>query len=111
MDEQSGAERRVHPRTNTSMVATMEHEGDTVEGMVENIGQGGVFFATEILEMLVDEGAPVTLRFTCRRDGVEEENRVPGTVLRTERYFDGTRVVRAFAVKFDDQLDLAGVEL
>ncbi len=100
-------ERRVHARKPVEVPATLATDGESVEGIIENIGQGGVFFATEVLEVIVDEGSQVTLRFTGEKGGESLEYDLAGTVLRAERYFDGTRVVRAFAVKFDDEFDLA----
>jgi hypothetical protein len=34
---------------------------------------------------------------------------VPGTILRAERYFDGAAVVRAFAIRFHQPIELAGL--
>jgi len=104
-------ERRVHPRTRTAIPATLSQGGEKVEGLIENIGLGGVFFATDELEVIIDEGVEVTLVFTCERNGQQESNELAGTVLRAERYFDGSRVIRAFAVKFDGFFDLDGLSL
>jgi hypothetical protein len=103
--------RRVHARRSARIPARLAHEGDGVDGIVENIGEGGVFFATETLELSVDDGAPVVLSFQCRRNGAEAPTELAGVVLRTERYFDGETVVRAFAIKFDALFDMDGVEL
>jgi len=111
MPEPSSDERRVFPRRASDIQATLSHEDRSMEGVVENIGEGGVFFATETLEFLLDHGAQVSVKFNCLRAGVTEAHKLPGTILRTERYFDGTKVVRAFAVKFDDLFDLEGVAL
>lgn len=111
MSEPSSDERRVHPRRASDLPATLTTEGRSMEGVVENIGEGGVFFATETLEFLLDHGTQVVVDFACQRGDKEERHTLPGTILRTERYFDGTKVVRAFAVKFDELFDLEGVSL
>jgi PilZ domain-containing protein len=87
-------------------VARLSRHEDSVEGTVENIGAGGVFFSTEDLEFPVEEGSEVVLTLRIRRDGDETVWQRTGCVLRTERYFDGTAVVRAFAVKFDEVVAL-----
>ncbi|MCG3135959.1 MAG: hypothetical protein HMLKMBBP_03738 [Planctomycetes bacterium] len=104
-----GAERRVHSRVRTNIRACMHSGGDPVEGVIENVGEGGVFFATEELESVIEQGAEVTVDFDGFRAGEPVNFRIRGTVLRTERYFDGRAVVRAFAVKFRDLLDLTGL--
>lgn len=104
-----GAERRVHSRVRTNIRACLVAGENPVEGVIENIGEGGVFFATEMLEVVVDEGAEVTVDFDGRRGGEPVNFRIRGTVLRTERYFDGRAVVRAFAIRFRDLLDLTGL--
>ncbi len=97
-------DRRIHPRTESRMAASLTCGADAVEGVVENVGAGGVFFATEQLEIAVDEGADVIV--TLHRPGIDEPVTCPGSVLRADRYFDGARVVRAFAIRFHDQIDL-----
>jgi hypothetical protein len=104
-------ERRVHPRRPSELPASLSSDGDRLEGVVENIGEGGVFFATETLEVVLEHGTRVGVAFTCNRNGRSEQIELPGTVLRTERYFDGTKVVRAFAIKFDELFDLTGIAL
>lgn len=105
------ADRRIHARVTTRIPGRLVRGGDVIDGVVENVGQGGVFFATEVLEVPVDDGAEVVVEFTARRDAAPdpERLRLAGTVLRSERYFDGTAVVRAFAVRFAAPLDLAGL--
>lgn len=104
-------ERRVHPRRPSELPGTLTSDGDRLEGVIENIGEGGVFFATETLEVVLEHGTRVQVAFSCVRSGKSERHDRPGTVLRTERYFDGAKVVRAFAIKFDDLFDLAGIAL
>jgi hypothetical protein len=103
-----GEERRIHPRTDSRLEATLRCGDEVVEGVVENVGAGGVFFATENLEVAVDDGSACVIAFTTPA-GTEFEQ--PGTVLRGERYFDGSRVIRAFAVKFDGQVEVASLGL
>jgi hypothetical protein len=108
-DVDPSKERRIHSRTAARIPARLAQGGQSVEGVIENIGEGGVFFATEELETLLDETAPVTLSFALEAGdgGLEVERQ--GRVLRAERYFDGVAVVRAFAVKFDRVIELEGV--
>jgi len=111
MTDVSHANRRIHTRHNSRIPARLAHTGDAVDGHVENIGVGGVFFATHDLELDAEEGSEVTVCFAGRRDGAAVRVESQGVVLRTERYFDGENVVRAFAVKFADVLSLDCVEL
>ncbi len=99
-------DRRIHARTKARITARLSQGREAVEGVIENIGEGGVFFATEELEVIVDEASPVALEFTGRHGSEPTTLRRTGRVLRTERYFDGQNVVRAFAVRFDEDLDL-----
>ncbi len=107
----TGRERRIHPRTETRLEASLACAEKELTGAVENIGAGGVFFATDNLEVLIEDNARVIVRFTLNRDGNLEEHSREGNVLRSERYFDGESVVRAFAIKFDALMDLTGVEI
>lgn len=102
----SGSERRVHPRTRTSVPGELRKGEKVLDGVVENIGRGGVFFATEVLEVVIEEGDAVTLCFDAPKAGATMPLELASSVLRAERYFDGERVVRAFAVRFDQELDL-----
>jgi hypothetical protein len=104
------ANRRIHSRRAARIAARVVQDGESAAGTIENIGSGGVFFATEDLETVFDEATPVRLVFEGSRDGTTLTFEPTGTVLRAERYFDGSSVVRAFAVKFDGLLDLDGVE-
>jgi hypothetical protein len=69
----------------------------TLEGTVENIGEGGAFFATDTMEGIVEVGTPVELEVS-RSDG---DFTATGTVLRFERYLHEGLVYRAFAIRFD----------
>ena len=75
---------------------------------LELVGAGGVFFATENLEVVIDDGEVCVVAFTTPGGAAVEQD---GSVLRGERYFDGSKVIRAFAVKFDGQLDVGAVGL
>jgi len=102
-------ERRVHERISTRLHARVVREGDSIEGVVENVGRGGVLFSTDTLEGHVADGDEVEVEFEGRRAGSPVAFRVRGTVLRAERLFDGTSVVRSFAVQFAETIDLDGV--
>jgi hypothetical protein len=105
------SDRRIHSRIRTRIPARVRHGAECVEGFIENLGQGGAFFATDVLEVRIDDGADADVEFEVRRSGAAEPVRRHGTVLRSERYFDGENVVRAFAIRFDAELDLAGLEV
>jgi hypothetical protein len=90
------------------LAAHVTHGKDSVDGTVENIGEGGAFFATRNLEIDLDEGEKATISFTL--PGATEPTVRSGTVLRDELYFDGDAVVRSFALQFDEPLSLTGVE-
>ena len=110
MIEVTNANRRIHSRRKSRISARLSYESRSVEGMVENIGEGGVFFATEDLELAVEEGSEVQLSFPCKKDGVPHVFERQGCVLRTERYFDGEAVVRAFAIKFEEDVPVEGFD-
>ena len=104
-----GQERRIHARVKTRVPARLVRGAEQVDGVIENVGEGGVFFATEILEVPLDDGSDVKVEFEAARGGAPAQMSVPGTVLRSERYFDGTAVVRAFAIRFHAPLDVAAL--
>jgi len=95
-------ERRIHPRTETRIPATVRHGAASIEGVVENIGAGGVFFTTDDLEHVVEieDAIEVVLQTAARGEIVHR-----GVIVRAERYFDGADVKRSFAVKFDTLLE------
>lgn len=99
-------DRRIHSRIKTRLPARVVCGGESVEGVIENVGQGGVFFATEVLEVLLDDGSEVEVEFEAWRGEERVQLRLPSTLLRTERYFDGTAVVRAFAIRFHEPIDV-----
>ena len=101
-----GQERRIHSRVKTRVPARVARGGDSVEGVLENVGEGGVFFATEVLEVPLDDGSDVDVEFDALQSGTPVHMKIPGTVLRSERYFDGTAVVRAFAIRFHASIDV-----
>lgn len=104
----SPSNRRVHSRRNVRLPAHVSCGGDSVDGTVENIGEGGAFFATRNLEIDLDEGQKATITFTL--PGATEPTVRTGTMLRDELYFDGDAVVRSFALQFDEPLSLTGVD-
>ena len=91
---------RRHPRTRTDISAVVEFAGRAVEGIVENLGKGGAFFATDSLEEAVESGGAVTLRYRDPETGAERVH--TGSVLRIERYFHEGGLYRALAIRFDD---------
>jgi hypothetical protein len=98
-------ERRIHPRTDARLDALLRSGDAAVDGVVENVGAGGLFFATENLESAIEDGAACVIEFSTASVEIKQV----GTVLRSERYFDGAKVIRAFAIKFDAQLDVASL--
>jgi hypothetical protein len=110
MHELTQMNRRVHTRQKARISARLLSGRDSIQGTIENVGEGGVFFATEDLEIALEEGAEVTLVFRGRRGRSPIDFEHSGVVLRAERYFDGESVVRAFAVKFHQNLRLDDVD-
>ncbi|MCE9636616.1 MAG: PilZ domain-containing protein [Planctomycetes bacterium] len=100
-------DRRIHSRIRTRLPARLVRGAESVEGVVENVGQGGVFFATETLEVALDDGTDVEVEFEAWRGEQRVQLRLPSTILRAERYFDGTVVVRAFAIRFQEPIDIS----
>jgi hypothetical protein len=100
-------ERRIHPRTVTRIRATLRCGDAEMDGVVENLGAGGVFYSTGDLEAAVEVGDPVTV--VLHPDGASDSSQ-DGRVLRAERYFDGAHVRRSFAVKFDAEIDVASLD-
>ena len=99
-------ERRIHPRTDTHIRSTFRCGDSALDGVVENIGSGGVFFSTGDLESSVEVGDAVVVSLHIEgTDGAD----VSGIVLRSDRYFDGADVRRSFAVKFDAEIDVASL--
>ena len=101
-------ERRIHPRTDTRIRATLRCRSDQADGVVENLGAGGVFFSTDDLEAAVDVGDGVVVVLHLDGDATSEH---AGAVLRTDRYFDGAGVRRSFAVKFDEEIEVASLRI
>ena len=89
---------RHHPRRTETARARIRLSWGLLEGTVENVGEGGAFFATDNLEGTVSVGEQVELEIR-RSDGYLA---AAGTVLRLERYMHEGTVYRAFAIKFDD---------
>ncbi|MHC4861396.1 MAG: PilZ domain-containing protein, partial [Planctomycetota bacterium] len=78
-----GGDLRRHPRLTLRLPSTLHLEGETLDGRIENIGEGGAFFVTDTLEGSVEEGDRLDVAFEFD----SESHRVPGVVLRVERYF------------------------
>lgn len=104
-------DRRIHARVATKLPARLVRGSEGIDGLVENLGQGGVFFATETLEVPLEDGAHVRVEFEVLRGGAPVRFLEDGTVLRADRYFDGQSVVRSFAIRFDREIDLTGLTI
>ncbi len=100
---------RIHPRFDVRLSATVRSGGLAVDGTVENVGAGGVFFVSEHLELVLGEGAAVEVELRPQAPLARVTR--AGEVVRDERYFDGERVVRALAVRFLTPIELADVGL
>ena len=72
-----------------------------LDGRLENIGEGGAFFVTDTLEGSVEVGDRLVVEFELE----EEPKKLPGAVLRVERYFHDGELFRAFAVKFEQPFE------
>jgi hypothetical protein len=101
----AGENQRRHVRRTSRLPATLSLAWGEIPGTIENIGAGGVFFVTDVLEGSVQIGDLGTLRFSSP-DGVERGH--PADVLRVERYFHEGDLFRAFALRFQDRAGPAG---
>ena len=97
-------ERRAHERAAARLpVAIVNAAGAVVDGVIENIGEYGVFVSTADLESHLESGSRVTLRF--RLPSGEDVERT-GEVLRLDQEFSGGDIRRSFAVRFDEAIDV-----
>jgi len=97
MDQQKNLRR--HPRRTTRIAARLIFPWGTLDGSVENIGEGGIFFVTDTWEGRVDVGDKMTVEFPTPEE--VEVTGFGGQVLRTERYFHEGEIFRAFAIRFE----------
>jgi hypothetical protein len=99
----SSDERRAHERAVTQLPVEIENSaGRVLEGVIENIGEYGVFVSTGDLESSLESGARVILRFQLPSGEAVER---AGEVLRLDQEFSGGDIRRSFAVKFDEAID------
>ena len=97
-------ERRRHERAASNLPVRIEAAtGSSLEGTIENIGEYGVFVTTADLETVLESGSRVTLRFTLP-GGAEIERE--GEVLRLDQEFAAGDIRRAFAVRFDEAIEV-----
>ena len=73
-----------------------------LEGNVENIGEGGLYFVTDTWEGPVAVNDALTAVFTL--PDASEEQRKTAEVLRVERYFHEGELFRSFAIRFSEPL-------
>ena len=97
MDQQKNLRR--HPRRTTQVAARLVFSWGVLDGSVENIGEGGIFFVTDTWEGRVEVGDRLTVEFPTPEE--VEVNGFGGQVLRTERYFHRGEIFRAFAIRFE----------
>jgi hypothetical protein len=90
---------RRYDRRDAKIPASLEFEWGSLEGTIENIAEGGIFFVTETLEGAVIEGDRLNVRFSDDRGSTRS---LGGAILRVERYFHDGDLYRAFAVRFDE---------
>ena len=99
----SGAERRAFERFETQLPARVTlPSGTELECQVENIGELGVYLSTADLDGVIEVGDTVTVRIT--REGSKIER--GGQVLRHDQEFTSGEIRRAFAVRFDEPIDV-----
>jgi PilZ domain len=87
---------RRHTRTALRAKARLVYTQGEIEGTIENIGEGGLFFVTDTLEGALAVGDEITAIY----DESGEEKQRSGEILRIERYFHDGELFRAFAVRF-----------
>ncbi len=88
---------RRFPRSSMRAPASLIFEWGELEGNIENIGEGGLYFVTDTWEGPVAVGDSMTAVFTVPDQG--EQRRV-AEVLRVERYFHAGELFRSFAIRF-----------
>ena len=93
---------RRHSRRPTELSAELAFDWGTLEGVIENVGEGGAFFVTDTLEGTVVVGDRLELEFHDREFG--GETRFPGAVLRVDRYFHEGELYRSLAIRFERPL-------
>jgi hypothetical protein len=101
----AGENQRRHVRHTARLPAVLAFEWGELQGTIENIGEGGVFFVTGVLEGAAQAGDRATLRFSA----VDREPRtIRSEVLRVERYFHEGDLFRAFALRFRESEGTSG---
>ncbi len=78
-------------------------EAATISGTVENLGALGALISTVELEPHLDVGSELGLTITISDQGAVE---VSGQILRVDQEFVGGEVRRAFAVRFDQAIEI-----
>ncbi len=75
----------------------------TISGTVENLGALGALISTIELEPPLDVGSELDLAIVVSGKGAIE---VSGQILRVDQEFVGGEVRRAFAVRFDQAIEI-----
>lgn len=92
---------RRFPRALIRTPGRLVFEWGELEGTVENLGEGGLYFVTDTWEGPVAVGDAVTTVFRWPEDAGEQ--RRTAEVLRVERYFHEGELFRSFAVRFNSR--------
>ena len=92
---------RRFPRSSVRIPGRLIFDWGELEGNVENIGQGGMYFVTDTWEGPVAVGDAMTAIFAHPEESAEQ--RRLAEVLRVERYFHDGELYRSFAIRFQEQ--------
>ena len=102
-------EQRRSPRSSVRIPGRLIFDWGELEGNVENLGEGGIYFVTDTWEGPVAVGDAMTAVYTFPVQPEEprepEEQRRLAVVLRVERYFHEGELFRSFAIRFDGPQD------
>lgn len=97
-------ERRAHERLLVRYpVQVRVPEGQNFDGVVENLGALGALVSTTDLEAPFTVGDHLVLRVEIPERGTVEAR---GEVLRLEQEFAGGEIRRAFALRFDEPVEI-----
>ena len=89
---------RRYPRSTVRTPGRLIFEWGELEGDIENVGEGGLYFVTDTWEGPVAVGDSLTAVFLTP-DSAEAHRRT-AEVLRVERYFHEGELFRSFAIRF-----------
>jgi hypothetical protein len=101
MPDSNHERRRWERRPFHAAARLVRGDGTAVAGSIQNLGEGGAFFATDDLESALGEGDDVTLMIERGSRGTLA---VSGQILRIDLDFVEAEVQRSLAIRFHETL-------